>query len=75
MDNEKGTLTVHDDGKGFDVEPSSQDHQGLHGMRERLELVGGQLTIESSSEVGTKLRAIVPKQPRTIPGESYERTI
>ena len=69
LGNETAALTVDDNGKGFDVTelvPSSQEHLGLHGMRERLELVGGQLTLESSSQAGTKLVAVVPKHPRTL---------
>jgi signal transduction histidine kinase len=48
------TLTVTDDGHGFD--PSAETHGfGLSGMRERLALVGGTLTIDSSPS-GTTLK-------------------
>ena len=66
---ETAALTVYDDGKGFDLTElgsSSQEHQGLVGMRERLELAGGQLTVQSSFQSGTKLMAVVPKQPRSL---------
>ncbi len=33
---------------------------GLRGMRERLELVGGTLTVESAPGAGTRLIATVP---------------
>jgi two-component system sensor histidine kinase UhpB len=54
-------LEVADDGGGFDaaaVDPGQA--LGLLGMRERLALVGGGLTIASSPEEGTVLRARVP---------------
>lgn len=69
MGSETAALTVADDGVGIDMTEagsSLQGHQGLHGMRERLELVGGQLTLESSSQAGTKLVAVVPKQPQIL---------
>ena len=72
MSNETAALTVDDNGKGFDVtqlSSSSHEHQGLSGMRERLELVGGQLTLESNSQAGTKLMAVVPKQPPILSEE------
>ncbi len=53
---EQTTLIIQDDGIGFDVhsrEPTG--HFGLVGMRERAELVGGRLTIESEKGKGTKV--------------------
>jgi two-component system, NarL family, sensor histidine kinase DevS len=54
------TLTVHDDGKGFDPEKVRDGSLGLVGMRERVALLGGRLAIESSEDAGTMLRAEVP---------------
>ena len=54
------TLTVHDDGKGFDPEKVRDGSLGLVGMRERVGLLGGRLTIESSEDAGTMLKAEVP---------------
>lgn len=51
-------LVIEDDGKGF--EPNSvavTEHVGLAGMRERIELAGGTLTIESSLGQGTTVSA------------------
>ena len=39
-------MLVSDDGKGFDP-PSDASGFGLAGMRERVELAGGELQIES----------------------------
>ena len=50
------TLTIQDDGIGFDARPKeTTDHFGLVGMRERAELAGGKLKIESGKGKGTKV--------------------
>ncbi len=53
-------LVVHDDGKGFDEADVRDGGLGLIGMRERVALLGGRLTIESSEGAGTMLAAAVP---------------
>jgi PAS domain S-box-containing protein len=52
-------IEVEDRGKGFDVEAvlSASESSGLAGMRERVVLSGGSLTIESRPEAGTRLTA------------------
>ncbi len=54
-------LTVSDQGVGFD-QKDSMDRRGLGliSMRERLQLVGGQFSIESKPGCGTTIRARVP---------------
>jgi signal transduction histidine kinase len=56
-------VIVEDDGRGFDVEAALQDGShgrlGLRGMRERAELIGGALTVESSPGAGTAVVARV----------------
>lgn len=55
------TLTVSDDGKGFDPDLSpGTDHFGLTTMRERAESVGGTLHLESAIGAGTTVTATVP---------------
>ncbi|MBI5352987.1 MAG: sensor histidine kinase [Chloroflexi bacterium] len=50
------TLTIQDDGIGFDMKTDvSSGHFGLVGMRERAELAGGKLKIESEKGKGTKV--------------------
>lgn len=50
------TLTIQDDGIGFDARPKEPtDHFGLVGMRERAELAGGKLKIESEKGKGAKV--------------------
>ena len=51
---------IEDDGAGFDPAGAREDALGLAGMRERVELLGGRLRVESSSGAGTTLVAEVP---------------
>ena len=51
---------VEDDGRGFAAGDVRENALGLVGMRERLALVGGKLTVESAPGVGTSLVADVP---------------
>ncbi|MCX6950679.1 MAG: ATP-binding protein [Verrucomicrobia bacterium] len=57
-------MEVRDNGKSFEVSRtlSAKTNQrlGLLGMRERVEMVGGTVTIESSPGQGTTVRAEVP---------------
>jgi signal transduction histidine kinase len=53
-------VVVEDDGQGFDAGAGSDDGLGLLGMRERIALVDGKLTIESSSDGGTTIAVEVP---------------
>jgi PAS domain S-box-containing protein len=54
-------LLIEDDGKGFDTtETSSAARLGVAAMRERAQLVGGSLTIESSLGHGTTVCVSVP---------------
>jgi signal transduction histidine kinase len=53
-------VVVEDDGSGFDPGALREGALGLAGMRERVALVGGRLTVESSPGAGTTLVAEVP---------------
>ncbi|RIK46082.1 MAG: two-component sensor histidine kinase, partial [Chloroflexi bacterium] len=57
-------VRVADDGIGFDLEAWQNTlprHRfGLHGMRERVEQIGGELDIDSRPNGGTRLTACVP---------------
>lgn len=60
---------VEDDGRGFDAENVlrsglSANRLGIYGMRERAELVGGTLTIESQEGRGTTVYVRVPASPQ-----------
>lgn len=56
-------LVVEDDGVGFDTKNLPQARLGVTGMRERMALVGGTLTIESTPGQGTTLFAQAPLEP------------
>lgn len=54
-------LTIEDDGKGVDLHSlSGSSHLGLVGMRERVEMLGGKMDIESVPGAGTTLYIEVP---------------
>jgi signal transduction histidine kinase len=55
-------LSVSDDGSGFLLDRPGEGF-GLIGMRERVELVGGRLEVESSPGGGTVVRARLPVRP------------
>lgn len=52
-----GVLDIADNGTGF--APGATEGQGLSGMRERLDLVGGEVRITSGPD-GTRLLATIP---------------
>ncbi|MFC0533748.1 sensor histidine kinase [Phytohabitans kaempferiae] len=53
-------LVVADDGRGFD--PPGEGF-GLHGMRERVELAGGRMTVDSGPGTGTVITVTIPRVP------------
>jgi two-component system, NarL family, sensor histidine kinase DevS len=54
------TAVIEDDGRGFDAEAVRLDSLGLEGMRERVALHDGRVTIEAAKGAGTTLRVEVP---------------
>jgi PAS domain S-box-containing protein len=62
---EEVRLVIHDDGVGFDVAAAQKkgsrgESFGVFGMRERVELFGGQIEIESKSGQGTAIHVRFP---------------
>lgn len=53
-------LTIEDDGRGFDPDAPYGDHLGLASMRERVELLGGAMRIESAVSEGTTIHVRLP---------------
>jgi len=54
-------LSIIDDGAGFDRPALDRIRGlGLASMRERVDIMGGALTIESAPNQGTKIRVVVP---------------
>lgn len=62
-------LVIRDDGVGFDpaVALSEASGLGLHGMQERVALLGGSVEIESQPGHGTTIRAQIPAAPAPPP--------
>ncbi|WP_413645494.1 sensor histidine kinase [Marinococcus sp. PL1-022] len=54
------TILIKDDGKGFDVNKERDKSFGLLGMRERVNALGGELTIDSVVGQGTRVKVFVP---------------
>ena len=65
-------LRVSDSGNGFDVESTRiRNGLGLVSMRERLRLVGGQISIVSRAPSGTQVDATVPLRQLSVDYEDH----
>jgi len=76
LNQQEASLSVEDDGLGFDsalldqLLPDRNERFGLQGVRERLEVVGGVLKVESHPGQGTRVWVSVPKRrPDPNPAE------
>ena len=57
-------IYVEDDGKGFDVDQVMLNDNlqfGLSIMKERVKLLGGNITITSSKNAGTRIKILIPE--------------
>jgi signal transduction histidine kinase len=66
------TLRVADDGTGFSPVLLPAAGLGLHTMRERVESIGGRLTIEPAGRRGTLIEIVVPL-PAVTKARTYDR--
>jgi signal transduction histidine kinase len=58
-------IVVRDDGQGFDAGAAgASEGFGLLGMRERVALVGGSLSVTSSPGRGAEIKARIPARRR-----------
>jgi two-component system NarL family sensor kinase len=57
-------MSIADNGIGFDRDVSTSGH-GLRNMRERVEKLGGRLTIAPNGSTGSKITVEVPTQDAT----------
>jgi signal transduction histidine kinase len=56
IDGDRRTLTIEDDGRGFDPSAASRPgHHGLENLRARAHRLGGDLAIESTQGWGTRV--------------------
>ena len=64
------TLTVADDGSGFNPAQVNDARYGLKGLHERAEMLGAALQVDSTLTTGTTIKLIVPlvEQPRASRG-------
>jgi len=65
FDENKTTITVSDNGKGFQLPRNAGDlakagKLGLTGMQERAQLVGGTLKVQSQPDKGTSITVELP---------------
>lgn len=62
LGNNELLIEIADEGVGFDVSRTQRAYRssGLIGMRERVALLGGELSIESAPDEGTRLLANLP---------------
>ena len=57
-------LIVEDNGAGFDpAETAQSDKMGIAGIRERVEMLGGEFHVESTAGSGTTILVEVPYDP------------
>lgn len=54
------TLTIDDDGVGFDADAAHPGHYGLAGLREQARLIGATLTVRSVPQQGTTITVELP---------------
>lgn len=74
IDFDKLTVTIADNGIGFDMEqvlhnPEKWDHFGIRGIVERARLVGGDATIQSTKGRGTTIVVEVPLGKKETPDD------
>lgn len=75
-DGETVEVVVEDQGAGFDAEGTTPKGFGIFRMRERLQLIGGRIEIDSSPGKGARVAIIAPlgesarqrRQPTAAPG-------
>ncbi|MBS4174178.1 sensor histidine kinase [Bacillus sp. FJAT-49736] len=60
MKKDRITVIIKDNGKGFDVRAKKEGSFGIVGMKERIELLDGNITIDSKTGLGTIVTIQVP---------------
>ena len=65
---ERLTVVVADEGRGFDPADVPESGIGLAGMLERSRLLGGQLSIDSAPHAGTRVTVSVPTVRAPVAG-------
>lgn len=60
------TLSISDNGRGFDIQRRDQQGFGLTSMRERVQALGGHLDIQSAKDQGTTITAWCQQTERDV---------
>ncbi len=68
LDGQEACLEITDNGKGFPVPESwsamvGEGHYGIAGMVERVQTIGGALTVTSKPGISTTVRVVLPYEP------------
>lgn len=71
IEGDEAVLQVEDDGRGGAIAPGN----GLCGMRERIEALGGRLRVDSMPGQGTRIHAYVPLPRWRVRGEAEPRQL
>ena len=58
-------VEIEDDGKGFQTAWGRGHHQGLTGMKHRVQMCAGEFTVSSAPGMGTRIIARIPLAPNT----------
>lgn len=70
-------LFISDDGQGFSParNPGQEGQRGMAGMAERIDQLGGTLTVTSEPGKGTQIEALFPWAPRTLERASTDKVL
>lgn len=70
-------LLISDDGVGFApaTDPGREGQRGMAGMSERVDQLGGTLTITSETGKGTQIQALFPWAPRALERASTDKVM
>jgi two-component system, NarL family, sensor kinase len=71
------TLLISDDGAGFApaTDPGREGQRGMAGMAERIEQLGGTLSVVSEPGRGTQIEALFPWAPRALERASTNKVM
>ncbi|MFG6206016.1 sensor histidine kinase [Pseudomonas retamae] len=71
------TLSISDDGAGFApaTDPGREGQRGMAGMAERIEQLGGTLSVVSEPGKGTQIEALFPWAPRALERASTNKVM
>lgn len=70
-------LLISDDGLGFApaVDPGREGQRGMAGMSERIDQLGGTLSVTSEPGKGTQIEALLPWAPRSLERASTNKVM